>query len=99
MPGAPVELRRGRCLKGRPNWRRVGDRGEALALRYLSEKGYALVERNYRTRYGEIDLVVRDGKTLAFTEVEDAALSTPFPPSAGPSEALERAGRVVRLEL
>ncbi len=51
-------------MKGRPSRRRVGDRGEALALRYLSEKGYALVERNYQTRYGEIDLVVRDGKTL-----------------------------------
>ncbi len=57
-------------MKGRPSRRRVGDRGEALALRYLSEKGYALVERNYRTRYGEIDLVVRDGKTLVFVEVK-----------------------------
>ncbi len=41
-----------------------------MALRYLSEKGYALVERNYRTRYGEIDLVVRDEKTLVFVEVK-----------------------------
>jgi hypothetical protein len=84
VPGAPFELRRGRCLKGRPNRRRVGDQGEALALRYLSEKGYALVERNYRTRYGEIDLVVRDGKTLAFTEVEDVLLLVPpLSPSIG----------------
>ena len=60
MPGAPFELRRSNRL----NRRRVGERGEALALGYLATKGYALVERNYRTRRGEIDLVVRDEKTL-----------------------------------
>ena len=66
MPGAPFELRRG----GRLNKRQTGTRGETLALRYLMGKGYALIERNYRTRYGEIDLVVRRDRTLAFVEVK-----------------------------
>ena len=66
MPGAPFELYRGRQL----NRRRVGDRGEALALEYLAEKGYTPIERNYRTRFGEIDLVVRDEGTLVFVEVK-----------------------------
>lgn len=66
MPGAPFELRRGGGL----NRRRIGQRGEDLALSYLAEKGYALVERNYRTRHGEIDLVVRDEETLVFVEVK-----------------------------
>lgn len=48
----------------------MGDWGEDLALRYLQERGYELVERNYRTRYGELDLVVRDRETLVFVEVK-----------------------------
>ncbi len=50
--------------------RRIGDRGEVLALGYLVEKGYAPVERNYRTRRGEIDLILNDGNTLVFVEVK-----------------------------
>ena len=50
--------------------RETGDGGEALALRYLTGKGYTPVERNYRTRYGEIDLVVRRGGALVFVEVK-----------------------------
>ncbi len=52
------------------NTRRAGDRGEDLAVRYLTGAGYELVERNYRTRYGEIDLILRDGETLVFVEVK-----------------------------
>ena len=66
MPGAPFKLRRGGGL----NRRRIGERGEDLALRYLAKKGYAAVECNYRTHHGEIDLVVRDESTLIFVEVK-----------------------------
>jgi putative endonuclease len=44
--------------------------GEELALRYLMRQGYELVERNYRTRYGELDLIVRHENTLVFVEVK-----------------------------
>jgi putative endonuclease len=47
-----------------------GARGEELALAYLRRLGYALVERNYRTRRGEIDLILKDGTTLVFVEVK-----------------------------
>jgi putative endonuclease len=50
--------------------RQKGDRGENLALRYLVEKGYEALERNYRTRHGEIDLVVRGERALVFVEVK-----------------------------
>ena len=66
MPGPPPELRRGRPLSNRA----AGARGEDLALRLLESKGYALVERNYRTRHGELDLILRDGPTLVFVEVK-----------------------------
>lgn len=37
---------------------------------YLAKKGYVPIERNYRTRYGEIDLIARDHTTLVFVEVK-----------------------------
>ena len=66
MPGPPPELRRGRGLSNR----RTGAWGEELALRYLTQRGYKLVERNYRTRYGELDLILRHDDTLVFVEVK-----------------------------
>src|SRR5919199_5079623 len=50
--------------------RSSGAWGEDLALRYLTNRGYNLVERNYRTRHGEIDLIVRNEEALVFVEVK-----------------------------
>lgn len=50
--------------------RQKGDRGEDLALSYLARKGYEALERNYRTRHGEIDLILRDEQALVFVEVK-----------------------------
>lgn len=50
--------------------RRIGGRGEDLAAEWLARKGHEVLERNYRTRYGEIDLVTRHGDTLVFVEVK-----------------------------
>jgi putative endonuclease len=41
-----------------------------LALAHLLGQGYELVERNYRTRRGEVDLILRQGATLVFVEVK-----------------------------
>ena len=49
---------------------RLGRSGEALAEALLRTRGYRILERNYRTRIGEIDLIARDGKTLVFVEVK-----------------------------
>ena len=48
---------------------RLGVVGEELAARELASRGYAILERRYRTRYGEIDIVAEDGETLVFIEV------------------------------
>ena len=48
----------------------VGAWGESLAAEYLRKKKYALVAMNYKTRYGEIDLIVRNRKFLVFVEVK-----------------------------
>ena len=48
----------------------AGAWGEALAAEYLRKKRYSLVATNFRTRFGEIDLIVRDRKFLVFVEVK-----------------------------
>jgi putative endonuclease len=48
---------------------RLGTRGEELAQRFLQQKGYQILDCNYRCRWGEIDVVARDGDELVFVEV------------------------------
>jgi putative endonuclease len=72
----------------------LGRIGEDLALAHLERLGYALVARNHRTRYGEIDLVVFDGTTLVFVEVKTRRTGVT---GRSPWEALdERKRRQVR---
>ncbi len=53
-----------------PNKRRTGAAYERRAAEYLQHAGMRVVCMNYRTRYGEIDIVAEDGGTLVFTEVK-----------------------------
>ncbi len=46
-----------------------GSDAEAVALRYLQGRGLKLIARNYATRYGEIDLIMRERATAVFVEV------------------------------
>ncbi|GAB3891485.1 YraN family protein [Spirosoma agri] len=48
----------------------TGKQGEAEAVRYLQDKGYEIMTRNYRYQHAEIDLVARKGKILVFVEVK-----------------------------
>ena len=43
--------------------------GESIAKEYLEKKGYNIIERNYRSKFAEIDLVAKSGKELVFVEV------------------------------
>ena len=45
-------------------------KAENIACDFLKKKGYRILERNYRTRYGEIDIIARDGKEIVFVEVK-----------------------------
>ena len=51
----------------------LGKSGEDLACAELARRGYAILERRYRTRYGEIDIIGREGKTIVFVEVKTRA--------------------------
>jgi putative endonuclease len=48
----------------------LGISGEDLACAELQRRGYAIVERRYRTRFGEIDIIAKDGLTTVFVEVK-----------------------------
>ena len=47
-----------------------GKSGENLAVEELERRGYAILDRRYRTRQGEIDIVAQDGETIVFVEVK-----------------------------
>ena len=59
-----------------------GAAAEQTAVDYLTQQGLVLVERNFRCRLGEIDLIMRDGQTLVFIEVRQRA-SQQFGGAAG----------------
>lgn len=48
---------------------RIGEQAEQLALQHLRRAGLSLIERNYRCRHGEVDLIMDDGETVVFVEV------------------------------
>jgi putative endonuclease len=48
----------------------LGIDGEHLAVQALVARGYVVLARRYRTRFGELDIVARDGDTLVFVEVK-----------------------------
>lgn len=56
---------------------RRGEEAESRAAAHLVRHGLRIVERNYRTRFGEIDLIARDGETVVFVEVRQRS-STNF---------------------
>lgn len=62
-----------RDLLRRTARQRTGDAAEDQALDHLQRQGLRLVERNFRCKGGEIDLILRDGATVVFVEVRARA--------------------------
>lgn len=61
--------------------RTLGKEGEALAVSFLRKKGLKIVEKNYRTAFGEIDIIAKDKQVIVFIEVKtrsDNAFGYPF---------------------
>lgn len=50
--------------------KKLGNWGEDLAARYLCRRGYKVLERNFRSRLGEIDIIAKEGGDLVFVEVK-----------------------------
>ncbi len=67
----------------------LGQKGEQAALDYLAEKGYSVVARNWHCPGGEVDLILRTGRTLVFAEVRTrspGALVHPFETITAPKQ-------------
>lgn len=75
----------------------LGRRGEEEAARDLARRGMTIVDRNVRSRLGEIDLVARDGSTLVFVEVKSRRGSLGDPPEAAVTSDKQR--RLARLAM
>jgi putative endonuclease len=69
----------------------LGRRGEQLAASHLERAGWQIVERNFRTREGEIDLIAARNGTLAFCEVK-TLVARRTPPARGPTDPVESVG-------
>ena len=67
--------------------RQLGDHGEDLAAAALKKQGYKILERNYVTPIGEIDLIARQGKVLVVVEVKTRRSSS----FGAPQEAINAA--------
>ncbi len=59
--------------------KQLGQHGEELAAEHLAHRGFRILERNYRTRWGELDIVAFDGRVLAFCEVKTRRATTRSP--------------------
>jgi putative endonuclease len=67
---------------------RLGKRAEDIVARWLSEKGWRILARNARTRFGELDIVALDDRTLVFLEVKAGRAGT----AAGPERPVLSVG-------
>lgn len=68
---------------GKAQHLQTGELGEDLALHYFEQRGFALIERNYRKKWGEIDLILERAEKIHFIEVKAVSYET--------REALDRA--------
>jgi putative endonuclease len=85
--------------------RRLGAKGERLAAQHLEARGCEVIARNFRTRFGELDLVARDERFLVFCEVKTrivhgrvAGVANPLGPFASIGSRKQRQVRAIARE-
>lgn len=82
------------------NKRKIGSVYEEQAIVYLQKLGYQILEHNFNTRYGEIDLIALDGQTLVFVEVKYRSnLTNGYPQEAVTAQKRARIIRAARFYL
>ena len=57
---------------------KIGALGEDIAVKYLENKGFVVIDRNYLKKCGEIDIIAKKGKILHFIEVKAVSRETPY---------------------
>jgi putative endonuclease len=68
----------------------VGKKGEEVAVAYLIKKRYSILDRNFVCRFGELDIVAREGKTIVFVEVKSRRDQSYGPPQLAVTEFKQR---------
>lgn len=69
--------------------------GEEFAVKYLIDRGYAILERNFRTKFGEIDVIAEKSGSVVFVEVKSRTEGTGYIPSEAVDSRKKR--RLARL--
>ena len=72
--------------------RERGERGETLAVEHLAARGYEILERNFRTRRGELDVIAADERCLVFCEVKTRIVDG----RTGPARGIDAIGHAKR---
>ena len=70
--------------------RQLGIYGELVAARYLKKKGYRILETNFHSRFGEIDIIAQIGQTIVFIEVKTRDSGTMTRPMEAVTPAKQR---------
>lgn len=68
----------------------LGKEGEAIAVQYLQGQNYVVIDRNFRCKCGELDIVAREGKTIVFVEVKTRKTLTYGPPQLSVTQFKQR---------
>ncbi|MBR5515840.1 MAG: YraN family protein [Clostridia bacterium] len=66
----------------------IGDYGEKLAQRYLRRRFYRIIETNYKTKHGEIDIIAKNRKHLVFCEVKTRSCTEALKYFGNPASAV-----------
>lgn len=84
-----------------PQHLKLGELGEDIACRFLKEKGFEIITRNYRKPWGELDIVAKNLGILHFVEVKSLATTLPVPheTSFSPEDAvdIQKSKRLMRV--
>lgn len=71
MPHSPLNFRKKMAVKTDEKHNiKLGKKGEKIARKFLKRRGWKIVEKNFKTPFGEIDIIARKGDIYAFVEVK-----------------------------
>ena len=80
-------------LRAKKSRKRLGQRGENTAAKYLALEGMRILARNFKCRAGELDIVALDGNELVFVEVKSLRFRKGFTPAGNLSMHQRRRNR------
>ncbi|STQ85949.1 YraN family protein [Helicobacter muridarum] len=82
------------------NTRKIGNHYEDLALKYLCERGFVFIDRNFYSQYGEIDLIMQKEETLHFIEIKGtSSIKSPNPLLKITTAKLEKMTKTIHIFL